>query len=70
MTFEYLEREEDLLAPALYKDIITNEKITEENCKLFHNFILSFDEKELNRLIKNLVLFKYCSFWNIKQILG
>ena len=62
LTFEYLEREEDLLAPALYKDIITNEKITEENCKLFHNFILSFDEKELNRLIKNLVLFKYVPF--------
>ena len=42
LTFEYLEKEEDLLAPALYKDIITNEEITEEHCKKFHNYILSF----------------------------
>ena len=59
LTFDYLENEEDLLAPALYKDIITNEKITYEHCKNFHNFILSFNEIELNKLIKNLDLFKY-----------
>ena len=69
LTFEYLESEEDLLAPALYKDIITNEKITLEQCKNFHNFILSFNERGLNNLIKNLDLFKYipfeilCKYW-------
>ena len=69
LTFEYLESEEDLLAPALYKDIITNEKITLEHCKNFHNFILSFNERGLNNLIKNLDLFKYipfeilCKYW-------
>ena len=62
LTFEYLEKEEDLLAPALYKDIITNEKITEENCKKFHNYILSFNEGGLNYLIKNLSLFKHIPF--------
>ena len=62
LTFEYLEKEEDLLAPTLYKDIITNEKITEENCKKFHNYILSFNEGELNYLIKNLRLFKHIPF--------
>ena len=36
MTFEYLEKEEDLLAPSLYKDIIVNEEITEEDCIKFH----------------------------------
>ena len=62
LTFEYLKKEEDLLAPTLYKDIITNEKITEENCKKFYNYILSFNEGELNYLIKNLGLFKYIPF--------
>ena len=62
LTFEYLESEEDLLAPALYKDIITNEKITLEHCKNFHNFILSFNIRELNNLIKDLDLFKYIPF--------
>ena len=62
LTFEYLEREEDLLAPALYKDIITNEEITEEHCKKFHNYILSFKKEDLNSLIKNLDLFKYIPF--------
>ena len=62
MTFEYLDSEEDLLAPALYKDIITNEEITKEDCKNFHNFILSFNSGELNTLIKNLDLFKIIPF--------
>jgi len=62
LTFEYLEKEEDLLAPTLYKDIITNEKITEENCEKFHNYILSFNEGGLNYLIKNLGLFKHVPF--------
>ena len=62
LTFEYLESEEDLLAPALYKEIITNEKITKEDYKNFHKHILSFNNKELNYLIKNLDLFKYIPF--------
>ena len=62
LTFEYLESEEDLLAPALYKEIITNEKITKEDYKNFHNFILSLNDTELNNLIKNLDLFKYIPF--------
>ena len=59
LTFEYLEREEDLLAPPLYKEIITNEDITEEHCKNFHKHILSFNNGELNKLIKYLDFFKY-----------
>jgi len=62
LTFEYLEKEEDLLAPALYKEIITNEKITKEDCIKFHNHILSFNNENLNKLIKNLSLFKYIPF--------
>ena len=59
MTFEYLESEEDLLAPSLYKDIIVNEEITEEDCIKFHQFILSFNEEDLNYLIQKLTFFKY-----------
>ena len=62
LTFEYLHNEEDLLAPALYKDIITNEEITKEDYTKFHNFILSFNSRELNTLIKNLDLFKNIPF--------
>jgi len=62
LTFIYLESEEDLLAPALYKDIITNEKITEEDCENFHKYILSFDDPKLNNAIKNLTLFRNIPF--------
>ena len=62
LTFEYLSSEEDLLAPALYKDIITNEKITKEDCKNFHKYILSFENDQLNGLIKNINLFEYIPF--------
>ena len=62
LNFEYLENEEELLAPALYKDIITNEKITKEDCKNFHKFILTYNEEQLNSLIKNLDLFEYIPF--------
>ena len=62
LTFEYLESEEDLLAPALYKDIITNEAITEEDYIKFHEFILSFKNKELDYLIKNFNFFKYIPY--------
>ena len=69
LTFEYLESEEDLLAPALYKDIITNKKITREDCKSLYNYILSYNDDDLNKLIQNLYLFKYvpyeilCKYW-------
>ena len=59
MTFEYLENEEDLLAPSLYKDILVNEEITEEDCVKFHQFILSFNQEDLNYLIQKLIFFKY-----------
>jgi len=62
LTFEYLGNEEDLLAPALYKDIITNEKTTKEDCKNFYKYILSFGDPEINKLIKNLNLFEYIPF--------
>ena len=60
--FEYLKNEEDLLAPSLYKDIITNEEINEKECENFYNHILSFNHEKLNNLIKNLSLFKNIPF--------
>ena len=45
LTFEYLDSEKDLIAPALYKDIITNQKIKETDWKIFHEYILSFKEE-------------------------
>ena len=57
-TFEYLKNEEDLLAPALYKDIITNEEITEKECENFHKHILSFNNEVLNKLVTNLNMLK------------
>ena len=62
LTFEYLESEEDLLAPALYKDIIIIEEITKEDCKNFHEYILSLNDTELTKLIKYLYLFKFIPF--------
>jgi len=62
LTFEYLNSEEELLAPALYRDIICNEKISKDDCKIFHKYLLSFNERELNSLIKNLYLFEYLPF--------
>ena len=62
LTFEYLQSEEDLLAPALYKDIIADDKITKEDCKNFHEYILSFQNNQLKSLIKNLNLFEYIPF--------
>ena len=62
LTFAYLRSEEELIALALYKDIITNEAIDEKDCQSFHNYILSFNNEELNALIKNLNLFRYIPF--------
>ena len=62
LTFEYLNNEGDLLAPALYKDIITIKEITENNCNNFYNHILSFNDFFLNNLLKKLSLFKNIPF--------
>ena len=62
LTFEYLNNEEDLLAPALYGDIIRNEKITKDEYYYFHRFILSFNDEKLKSLVKNLCLFKSIPF--------
>ena len=62
LTFEYLKSEEDLLALALYKDIITNDKTTKEDCKKFQNYIMTFDDENLNNIIRNLNVFDYIPF--------
>jgi len=62
LTFEYLKSEEDLLALALYKDIITNDKTTKEDCKKFQNYIMTFDNENLNNIIRNLNVFGYIPF--------
>ena len=62
LTFEYLQNEEDLLAPALYKEIITNEPIKDEEIqKLFHYF-LSLNNNDLNNLFLNLKNFENIPF--------
>ena len=58
LTFEYLESEDDLLAPALYKEIITNEPIKEEEIKRLIDYFLSYDNKHLNNLYFNLKNFE------------
>ncbi len=58
LTFEYLQNEDDLLAPALYKEIITNEPIKEEEIKRLIDYFLSYDNKDLNDLYFNLKYFK------------
>ena len=47
-TFEYLENVEDLLAPALYKEIITNEPIKDEKIGNLIEYFLSFNCDCLN----------------------
>ena len=68
--FEYLKNEEDLLSPALYKDIITNEEINEKECENFYNHMLSFNHEKLNNLIKNLSLFKNIPFEILSECLA
>ena len=58
LTFEYLQNKDDLLAPALYKEIITNEPIKEEEIKRLIDYFLSYDNKDLNDLYFNLKYFK------------
>jgi len=59
LTFEYLQSEEDLLAPALYKEIITNEEIKEEEKSNLINYFLSFKNENLDNLFLGLKYFKY-----------
>ena len=54
LTFEYLQKEEDLLAPALYKEIITNEPIKKEEVKKLIDYFLSFNNENINYLVLNL----------------
>ena len=61
LTFEYLQNEDDLLAPALYKEIITNEPIKEEIKRLM-DYFLSYDNKYLNNLYLNLKYFENIPF--------
>ena len=70
LTFEYLQNEDDLLAPALYKEIITNEPIKEEEIKRLIDYFLSYNNESLNNLYLNLKYFenipleiftKYCA---------
>ena len=58
LTFEYLQNEEDLLAPALYKEIITNEEIEENEKKNLINYFLSFKNEDLDNLFLNLKYFE------------
>ena len=54
LTFEYLQNEEDLLAPALYKEIIANEEIKKEEKINLINYFLSFKNNNLENLFLNL----------------
>ena len=54
LTFEYLQNEEDLLAPALYKEIITNEPIKDEEIQKLFDYFLSLNNNDLNNIFLNL----------------
>ena len=57
LTFEYLQNEEDLIAPALYKDIIINEPIQNEELLKLKEYLLSFNNQNLKELILNLNIY-------------
>jgi hypothetical protein len=57
LTFEYLENEEDLIAPALYKDIITNEPLVREEIIKIMNYLITFNNDDLRELIVQLKYF-------------
>ena len=58
LTFEYIKKEEDLLAPALYKEIITFEPIKKEEVKKLIKYFLSFCNEDLRNLIFHLNYFE------------
>ena len=57
LTFEYLENEEDLIVPALYKDIITNEPLEREEIIKIMNYLITFNNDDLRELIVQLKYF-------------
>ena len=57
-TFNYLKSDIELLAPILYKDIITKKKISYDEIKIFNDFLLSYGNSDINYLIEPLSLLK------------
>lgn len=57
-TFNYLKSDTELLAPILYKDIITKKKILYDEIKKFNDFLLSYGNTDINYLIEPLSLLK------------
>ena len=57
-TFNYLKSDIELLAPILYKDIITKKKISYDEIKKFNDFLLSYGNSDINYLIEPLSLLK------------
>ena len=68
-TFNYLKSDYELLAPILYKDIITKKKISYEEIKEFNKYLLNIGNPDINYLIEPLLLLKYvpieivCKYW-------
>ena len=68
-TFNYLKSDLDLLAPILYKDIITKKKISYDEIKEFNKYLLDIGNNEINYLIEPLNILKYvpleivCKYW-------
>ena len=68
-TFNYLKTDDELLAPILYKDIITKKKISYNEINEFNKYLLKFGNSEINYLIEPLSLLKYvpleiiCKYW-------
>ena len=68
-TFNYLKSDIELLAPILYKDIITKKKISYDEIKEFNKYLLSIGNSNINYLIEPLSILKYvpleivCKYW-------
>ena len=68
-TFNYLKSDTELLAPILYKDIITKRKITYDEIIQFNKYLLSIGNPEINYLIEPLSILRYtpidivCKYW-------
>ena len=58
-TFNYLKSDIELLAPILYKDIITKKMISYDEIKKFNEYLLNIGNSEINYLIEPLSLLKY-----------
>ena len=68
-TFNYLKSDDELLAPILYKDIITKKKISYDEIRKFNKYLLDIGNPDINYLIEPLSLIKYipieiiCKYW-------